>query len=58
MTDIRQGDSGSNRDSTLILLLENNIRRLLIDSDSEALQFILDDLLIDQRLIDVEHDEN
>lgn len=43
---------------TLVLLLEDDVGRLLVDSDPKSLQFGFDDLFVDQRLVDVEHDEN
>lgn len=52
----RNGTGDGN--TTLVLLLENDVGRLLVDSDSKTLQFGFDDLLVDQGLVDVEHDEN
>lgn len=53
-----QRDSARDGNTTLVLLFENNVGRLLVDSDPKPFQFGLDDLLVDQRLVDVEHDEN
>ena len=44
--------------TTLVLLLEQNVGGLLIDSNTEALQFVLDDSLINQRLVHVKDNEN
>ena len=52
----RHGTRDSN--TTLVLLLEDDVGRLLVDSDPKSLQFGFDDLFVDQRLVDVEHDEN
>lgn len=58
MIDIIQGHCVSDVDTTGILLLENNVGRALVDADSEALQFRLDDALVGQRLVDIQDDEN
>ena len=50
--------SARNRYTTLVLLLEHNVGGLLVDSDSESLQFIFNHLLVDQRLVNVENNEN
>lgn len=53
-----QGLGARDGNTTLILLLEDDVGRLLVDTDSEALQFILDDSLVNQWLVHVQNDEN
>lgn len=58
MIDVGQRNSTRNGNTTLILLLENNVGGLLVDSDTETFQFAFNDLLVDQRLVHVEDNEN
>lgn len=58
MRDIRQGNSRSNGNTALVLLLEGDIGRRLIDPDPKALHFSLDNPLINQGLIDIEDNED
>lgn len=58
MIDIVQGYRVGDVDATGILLLEDNVGRALVDADSEALQFRLDDALVRQRLVDIQDDED
>lgn len=58
MVDVGQRNSTRNGNTTLILLLENNVGGLLVNSDTEPFQFGFDDLLVDQRLVHVEDNEN
>lgn len=58
MIDVGQRNSTRNGNTTLILLLENNVGGLLVNSDTEPFQFGFDDLLVDQRLVHVEDNEN
>lgn len=53
-----QRHSARDGNTTLVLLLEHNVGRLLVDSDPKSFQFGFDDLLVDQGLVDVKHDEN
>lgn len=41
-------------DATLVLLLEDNVGRLLVDADTETLEFRLDDALVGKGLVDIE----
>ena len=50
--------SARDGDTTLVLLLEHNVGRLLIDANTKALQFVLDDSLVNQWLVHVKNDEN
>ena len=58
MIDVGQRDSACNGNATLILLLENNVGGLLVNSDTKPFQFSFDDLLVDQGLVHVEDNEN
>ena len=58
MDDVGQRNSTRNGNTTLILLLENNVGGLLVNSDTEPFQFGFDDLLVDQGLVHVEDNEN
>lgn len=58
MRDMGQRNRGGDGDTAFVLLLENDVWRLLVDPDSESLQFVLDDPLVRQRLVDVENDED
>lgn len=53
-----QWDGAGDIDTALVFLLEDNVWRLLIDPDAEALELALDDLFICQRLVDIQHDED
>lgn len=58
MRDVGQGNGGRDGDTTLVLLLENDIWWLLVYPNSKTLQLILDNLLVRQRLVHVEYDED
>lgn len=58
MADIGQWDSVRYADPSLILLLEDNVGRILIDSDTKAFELILDDSLVGERLVHIKHDED
>lgn len=53
-----QRDSAGDADTTLFLLLEMNVWRRFVDSDSESFKFGFDNALVGKRLVDVENDEN
>lgn len=44
--------------SAALLLLDCDLRRLLVETNAEALEFSLDDGEVTQRLQDVQHDED
>jgi hypothetical protein len=50
--------SESDRETSLILSLPDNVWRCLVESDTETLQFIFDNFLVVEGLEDVENDEN
>lgn len=56
--DVAQRNSASDGDTTLVLLLEVDVGGRLVDTNTEALQFVFDDTLVNQRLVDIENDED
>lgn len=58
MVDMGQGDSARDINASFVLFLEDDIWRLLIDSDAEPFQFVFDDLLVRQWLVNVQNNEN
>lgn len=50
--------SGGEVDASFVLLLEANVGRSLVEADSEALQLVLDQLLVSERLQDVQDDQD
>lgn len=53
MVDVRQRHTARDVQATLILLLEDDVGGLLVDSDSEALQLRLNNPLVRQRLVHI-----
>ena len=45
-------------DSTFLFSLEVNVGRSFVESDAEAFELVLEDLLVNERLEDVQNDEN
>jgi hypothetical protein len=58
VVNVRQRHGRCDVDATLLLLLEHNVGRALVDADAEAFQFVLDNALVGKGLIDVQDDEN
>ncbi|KAG7150419.1 hypothetical protein HYQ46_000636 [Verticillium longisporum] len=58
VADVVQRHRVCNVEAALLLLLECNIRRRLVNTDAEALEFRLNDTLVRQGLVDVEDDED
>lgn len=58
MIDVRQGHSASDVQATLVLLLECDVGRGLVDADAKALQFGLDDPLVGQGFVHIQHNED
>ncbi len=58
MADMGQRDGICDADATFVFLLEDNVWRILIDSDTEALELVLDDSFVGEGFIDVEDDED
>lgn len=46
MGDVSQWDRSGDGNAALVLLLEDDVGRLLVDPNSESLQLVLDDLLV------------
>lgn len=57
MVNVRQWHGAVDCDSTFVLLLEDNVGWLFVDSNPEAFKFGLDYLLVRERLIYVKDDE-
>jgi len=51
--DVSQGHRVCDVYSTLVLLLEMDVRRLLVDANAEAFQFSLDNALVCERLVHI-----
>lgn len=58
VVNVRQRHRVGDVETALVLLLECDVGRRLVDADTKALQLLLDHALVRQRLIDVEHDED
>ncbi|KAI6755050.1 hypothetical protein HG531_004156 [Fusarium graminearum] len=58
MVDMGQGHGAGDIEATLVLLPEGDVGWLLVDTNSEALEFRLNHPLIRQRLVHVQHNEN
>ena len=58
MTDMGEWDSVGDGNSALVLFLEDNVRWLFVDSNTKALELILDDSLVSQGLVHIQDDEN
>ena len=58
MADMGQRDGVSDADATFVFLLEHNVWRILVDSDTEALELIFDYSFVSEGFIDVEDNED
>lgn len=58
MIDMAQWNGIGDTDAPFILLLKNDIRRLLINADPESLELVFDDSFLRERFIDVQDDED
>ena len=58
MADMRQWNSIRYGYSPLVLLLEDNVGRILVDSDTKAFELVLDDSLVSERLVNIKHYED
>lgn len=45
-------------DASFVLLLEADVGRFLVEADPEALQLVLDQLLVSERLQNVQNNQN
>lgn len=58
MTDVGQRNGVRDANTTLIFLLEDNVWRIFVDSDTEAFKLILDDSFVSEGFVDVEDNED
>ena len=58
MADMGQRDGIGDADATFVFLLEDNIWRVLVDSDTKALELSLDNSFVSEGLVDVEDNED
>lgn len=58
MIDMTQWNRVGDTDATFVFFLENNIRRLLINADTEPFELVLDDSFLGKRLVDVQNDKD
>lgn len=58
MANMSQWHSVRDGDASFILLLEDNVGRILIDSYTEAFELVLDDSFVSEGLVHIKNDEN
>ena len=58
MTDMAQRDGIRDADPTFVLLLEDNVWRILVDSDTKALEFVFDNSFVSEGFVDIENNED
>lgn len=58
MINVREGHCVCDADSSLVFLSKNDVRWLFIDTDPKAFKLRLDDLLIRQRFVNVQDNED
>ncbi len=58
MADVGQWDGVCDCYATLVLLLEDDVRRLLVDPNAKAFELVLNDFFVSKRLVHIEDDEN
>ena len=58
MANMGQRDGICNADAPFVFLLEDNVWRILVDADTEAFEFVLDDSFVSEGLVDVEDNED
>ena len=58
MANMGQRDGVCDADATFVFLLEDNVWRILVDSDTEALELVLDDSFVSEGFVDVEDNED
>ena len=57
VVNMRQGHRVGNRESSLVLFLEDDVWRLLVDSNPESFKLGFDDSLVCEGLVDIQDDE-
>lgn len=55
---VGQGDCVGDADSTLFLLLEVNVRRFFVDTNTKPFKFVLDNSLVCEGFVDIQNDED
>ncbi len=58
MANMSQWDSVRDSDASFVLLLEDNVGRILIDTYTEAFELVLDDSFVSEGLVHIKNDEN
>ena len=58
MANMSQWDSVRDGDASLVLLLEDNVGRIFIDTYTEAFELVLDDSFVSEGLVHIKNDEN
>lgn len=58
MADMGQWDGVCDADATFVFLLEDNVWRIFVNSDTEAFELVLDDSLVSEGFVDVEDNED
>ncbi len=58
MANMGQRDGVCDADTTFVFLLEDNVWRILVDSNTKAFELILDDSFVSKGFVDVEDNED
>ena len=58
MADMGERDGVCDANTTFVFLLEDNVWRILVDADTEAFEFVLDDSFVSERFVDVEDNKD
>ena len=58
MADMGQRYGVCDADATFVFLLEDNVWRILVDTDPEAFEFVLDDSFVSEGFVDVKDNED
>ena len=58
MANMGQWHSICDGDASFVLLFEDNVRRILVNSYTEAFKLILDDSFVSEGLVHIKNDEN
>lgn len=58
MANMGQRNGIGNADATFVFLLEDNVWRVLVNADTEAFEFVLNNSFVSEGFVDVEDDED
>lgn len=58
MVYVCKGDRVRDADTALVLFLENDVRRLLVNPDAETFQLRLNDFLVGKWLVHIQYDKD